>query len=120
MKVSELAGAKLDFYVAKALGLEPRWWANVGWVPATEFQILSLGSKWVQVKKYSTDGNAALAIIEQELRSLESANNKDVNVGWVAVVGKTLNCYRALGSTYLEAIMRAFVGFKFGEEVPEL
>lgn len=123
MKVSELTGAFLDYWVGKALGadvelkkVDPaeqsedglyvrRWSGCEGARRAYDF---SPHTCW-------TDGGP---IIEREIVDLE---RDDIVEDWRAVHRShmTENPASAHGETPLIAAMRAYVASKFGPEVPD-
>lgn len=129
MKVSELEGIDLDFWVAKTEGYDIEIWrdgcyriryegdviAYVGNMPITKPCLLA---------KYapSTDWRAAGPIIDRELCSLIPYEEEKRAEGiWRA--NGIYKCqlkgmgFVGEGKTILEAAMRAYVGSKFGEEV---
>jgi len=127
MKTAELEGSKLDFYVAKALGHEPRWWANFGWVPATILEQVATQSKWKQIPKYSTDWGAGGPLIDTNKICIcppgfmlsgiwEAFIDPILDSNTQDIVGK----YEGFGDAPLTACMRCIVIRKFGDEVPDL
>lgn len=114
MKVSELTGAELDFYVAKAEGL------NTIIDDYGECRI------WISpcYRHYSpsTDWSQGGQILEQEGISVEQTDKNPAQ--WMAIKPHATSNFRedywyGYGASYLEAAMRCFVASKFGEEVEE-
>lgn len=98
MKVSELEGADLDYWVAIAIGMKNYIYPGTG-------------------RRYSpsSDWSQGGPIIERERMSIRSVTPMDTQV-WYVELG--LNCF-AYGETMLIAAMRCYVASKFGEEVSE-
>jgi len=118
MKVSELSGATLDFWVARAEGytLKP---CDTGYrVFDAEDDILGrIGERpntttWLH---WSSDWAQAGPIIEREGICIERRENDDGSFSYRCPHWSM----RVWSSGYLIAAMRAFVGKKFGEEVPD-
>lgn len=122
-KVSELEGALLDYWVAKALGR---------WDSAREFRFISGGVLVCpaiggddngEEFRPSTEWAHGGPIIERERIAPQPQRRGDIgnewadrpepSLGWeVQAAGRTIT-----GPTYLIAAMRAVVASKFGEEV---
>jgi len=116
MKVQEVTGALLDYWVARAEGWTfgpphrtHEWdvWRDsdgsiVGTIPAQAFQP-------------STDWAQAGPIIERERIALDPLTRQGTTGEWVAQI--TGPCQFA--DTPLGAAMRAYVASKFGDEVPD-
>ena len=114
MKVSELEGAELDYWVAKAEG----WEAD--WKPPEHpgnYKIPGFGWSSSAGWNWSTDWSQGGPIIERETIQLNPGNAfpnctvwwaKHPAHGWTIV---------SSGETPLIAAMRCFVASKFGEEV---
>ncbi|MFM0151426.1 phage protein NinX family protein [Paraburkholderia sediminicola] len=112
MRVSELSGDLLDYWVARAEGIEHgpdlremrpggvliKMWSKEGFTFYTAYTP-------------STDIAQAWPIIERERPSLTPLNS---GVGWYA----THNGMPYYGDTVQVAALRAFVGATFGESVP--
>jgi hypothetical protein len=108
MKVSELTGADLDYWVATADGRQN--------IALTEY----VGTRGVQ--RLCLAGNAGYAphrswdqagpIIERERIDINTTVE-----GWEAYCDIK---QKQQGSTALEAAMRAYVTDRYGEEVPEI
>jgi hypothetical protein len=115
MKVSELTGAKLDYWVGKANDI-----ADLNIVNGRCFHG-NCNKEWVKLYSPSTDWSQGGPIIEREKIML---NPIDPGV-WGAGVeverlaGESFMVYEN-GSTPLEAAMRCYVASKFGEEVPDI
>jgi hypothetical protein len=118
MKTSELTGAQLDHWVARANGwtfgpphktLECDIWRDVdgtfvGCAPASAY-------------KPSTDWSQGGPIIERECINITTKSNPDMGGNqWMAIYPRNF-ASRGSGPTPLVAAMRAFVTRKFGEEV---
>jgi hypothetical protein len=122
MKISELTGAELDYWVAKAEGVEPHWqhegkpqaWVGVYFLrgepirsehPASEMEAYCPSSNWAH----------GGPIIERE----GIAIFRDI-YGWKASTDfdlRDLGEGMMTGPTPLIAAMRAYVASKFGEDV---
>jgi len=105
IKVSQLAGALLDYWVARAEGITPEL---VSGVPLG----CGYSQEWVQ----------GGPIIERELIDLEHSGREwredgSFGVQWEACMPGGV-CYMS-GDTALIAAMRSYVVRKFGEEVPD-
>jgi len=134
MKVSELSGAMLDYWVAKAEGI-PVYicgenWPGNGAVFAESFEraVATVGLQGIQAGVFierhgkASEWSPSQAwghggpIIERELIRLQPTHE-----GWSAQIfvdaGGLFPVY-GYGSTPLIATMRAYVASKFGEEVP--
>lgn len=101
MRVDELRGYRLDYWVARAEGLEK---GRTNYVA------------------YSTDWSQGGPIIEREDISVEKTDKNPAK--WMAIKPHQTSNFRedysyGHGSTYLEAAMRCYVKSKFGEEVSE-
>lgn len=103
MKVSELTGAMLDEWVARAEGYSET--IDGGWPSYDEW---AMANDWAP----STNWQDAGPIIERERIDI----NTDV-YGWTAYIDIK---DRMFGDTALEAAMRAFVASRFGPEVPDV
>ena len=114
MKVSELEGAELDYWVAKALGLPVEMLtpgeAKIPREPRPGGHWYEFSSKWEQ----------GGPIIERECIELECG---DAIVGhtWYANIAIIADCDQpsAIGPTPLIAAMRCFVASKFGDTVED-
>lgn len=115
MKVSELSGALLDYWVAKVEGSSgPEYLFQDGAWHATDCGVPVF---------YSRDVAQAWPIIDRELISTVAWEKG----AWSAYVGRQdtyLDVFRSdsadgQGSTALIAAMRAYVRLKFGDEVPD-
>lgn len=126
MKVSELTGEWLDFWVAKAEGheVDPPLAPGQEW-PDRE----KLGRKYEpNYIRFSTDWKWAGPIIERERIAVikngggpfEAYHQADFGGPDCQVTnGNSCGIPLGEGSTYLIAGMRAFVASKFGEELPD-
>ena len=109
MKVSELEGAELDYWVAKALGwtpdpdMSPESYTEGYWHGTSDFYAKY---EW----KPSTNWNQGGPLIEKFYICLDY----DFCGTWIAAIPEKPNKY---GPTPLIAAMRALVASKFGEEV---
>ena len=109
MKVSELEGAMLDYWVKKALGVNDPLMAGIKW----EYETRS---------SYSTDWAKGGPILEREGIQIAPMRLGDVweIKSWHASRRNrgALACDQE-AETPLIAAMRCFVASKFGEEVPD-
>lgn len=124
MKVSDLTGAQLDYWTARAQGI-PAGRLEIRRVPRTDLLIcvslvpvVSVPGYAAQAPMpfamhYSTDWHLAGALIEQHMPSLDWVVDP---VEWYADIAGV----RAEGPTPQVAICRAVVRAAFGEEVEEV
>lgn len=128
IKVATLTGELLDYWVAKAQNIcvhkNTEDWIETGPIYEHEIYTRCLDCKREEVGhelKYSpsTDWSQGGPIIEREgIRWQPMPNDKYIS--WVSRAMENEGRFNAeYGSTLLEAAMRAFVTFKFGEEVEE-
>jgi hypothetical protein len=111
MKVSELAGAQLDCWVAKALGIPMI--LEEGRMLLNTFDENHRSSP----TRYSSDWAQGGPIIERELAGVYKTQGYAQHLGaWTAL---TFAEFEHRGPTPLIAAMRAYVGSKFGAEVTE-
>lgn len=115
MKTSDLIGAELDYWVAKAEGLTvpmPGWASRM--------------SDGVRIDSYfrpSSDWAHGGPIIERERIEIEFSHVQGDDDPWFAVLhdiffhSPSLQKCEGKGPTVLIAAMRAYVTSKFGEEV---
>ena len=120
MKVAELDGAQLDAWVARADGRAVEivdQGENTG--PRFYARLTRTGAVWWPSSKWSQGG----PLIERE----RIVTFPDGAGGWAAFVQENRECsyvdttaYDEMrGPTLLIAAMRAYVAFKFGDEVPD-
>lgn len=115
-KVSELTGAELDYWVARAEGLEPDWnEENGSWcIPPSYELVYSPSHFW----------GIAVPIIERERINLNCRGEYALEgFEWAAQIFPTdppISPVYGYGPTPLIAAMRAFVASRYGEEVPEV
>lgn len=98
MKTSELTGAQLDYWVARAEGMEPSVDSQMRFMP-------------------SSDWAHGGPIIERERIDYQHRPVPDRPHSFIVeaeCIGR-----EAIGRTVLEASMRAYVASKFGEEVAD-
>lgn len=111
IKVSELAGAKLDYWVAKAEGRKLELREGEWFVENNDRDYMFELEFYTPHKDWSSAG----PLIERELISLEGTFNGWGTVYWIAKV--TPSGAPKQGPTPLIAAMRAYVASKFGDEV---
>jgi len=122
VKVAELEGALLDLWVARAEGevLAP---AHPAPDPNSGTYWLKMG-QFASVKpcpQYHRRWDDAGPIIERELGTFTiERHSRSVPIWYWADMGRTLARSRMGGPTHLIAAMRAYVVYRFGEEVPDL
>lgn len=143
MKVEQLEGARLDYWVARALGhrfwLEQRgdyrlaviqtnscepYMSTKAWRVAKEryeevfkFSDIKCGFHGSGIPRYSEYWENTGQLIDEFDVSLTSIQNKKL---FSAIAGKdALSRWQATGKSRLIAICRAIVGSKFGPEVPD-
>jgi len=118
MKVSELQGARLDYYVAKAegqkckidkviAGLNHGQIACQVWVEPTE-NMHGYNVEYCPSSDWLQGG----PLLDREIRDMHCDGGK--------MKATTHNGVPSWGATYLEAACRAIVASKFGHEVPDL
>lgn len=112
MKTAELEGAALDYYVAKAEGLDRTESLEIQIAQRSNEPILVVGGDmaYSPSEKWIHGG----PIIERE-RIVVSPDHENV---WEADHCEAKHWH--YGPTFLIAAMRAFVASKFGEEVPDI
>lgn len=117
MKTSELTGAQLDYWVAKALGLKPELFGSpvkdmvgiVGGVPP-EFELDGPNYDCFMPSRMWAQGGP---IIERErIMLVWDTGSWAAEIAAGPVQGRRI----AFGGTALEAAMRAFVTSKYGDE----
>jgi len=116
MKVSDLSGAELDYWVIKAGGREARFLAEVAQILRPQYEHRGIGSIWFTFQP-STEWRDGGPIIERELIGLQAVAD-----GWFAGICRppAPGMRDGRGPTPLIAAMRCFVASKFGENVEEL
>jgi hypothetical protein len=122
MKIEELSGEQLDYWVAKAIynipGYEFRLWGE----NATTITLCSLKTGLDVAWSPSTNPAQAYPIIDQNKISVITVSNEEgvwlamVDAYWEKGDGPAAT-HEARGSTPLIAAMRAFVASKYGKEV---
>jgi Protein of unknown function (DUF2591) len=124
MNVSELTGAALDHWVARAHGyktqfVEGRYWRAAGKRRKDEIQ-------WVSIPNYSDSWALAGPIIERErIKIGPHSDDPDMECGWEKECNDDdwyamKDCTAcSFGATPLIAAMRAYVASKFGSEVSD-
>lgn len=116
MKVAELEGAKLDYWVARASGIPI---INKTVMRDGEVREWGINSGHGEPAWFSpsTDWTEGGPIIEHERIDLDAWK---AGIGWNASTYYTAENYAEMpGPTLLVAAMRCFVASKFGDEVPE-
>ena len=126
MKVSELMGAQLDAWVARALGKERVIVSDGRACQVAEIAYLPPGFVMHgALPEYSKDWAAAGPIIEREKIDTSAPDEFSDDDRWFAGMwqGKSLQYmsmrHEARGDTPLIAAMRCFVSSKFGDTVPD-
>ena len=123
MKVSELSGAMLDYWVAKAEGAEDD---DLGWrITAQGMQVKSRILDWrMSIYAPHRRWEQAGPIIEREKIAFYPFDGETDDENWHATTplrpirhAGDAPCWRGIGPTPLIAAMRAYVASKFGEEV---
>jgi hypothetical protein len=118
MKVSDLEGAQLDYWAAKALADRM---ARIVGAEEHERCETRFGGQWPWNRFMPSgawmDGGP---IIERERGAInpEWQGQGEPVVYW-ARMGDGVHRYQASGPTHLVSAMRAYVASKFGEEVPD-
>lgn len=125
MKTSELTGALLDYWVAKAIGLQPILieGAAVSLVGAA-CDIGFLGPNAEKAWRPSVDWSQGGPLIERERIWLSDGEGTYEKYVWVASCPPHVDFSNGRGlvqegPTPLIAAMRAYVASKFGKEVPD-
>ena len=120
MKTSELNGALLDLWVARAEGkcvtVQPGVW---GMALINELGRCSISANTWEGARYfepSTKWAQSGPIIERERIDVETPLFVG---GWTATLETRTSYHRFDGPTPLVAAMRAYVASKFGDEVPD-
>lgn len=117
MKTSELTGALLNEWVARALGLRVELRKH-SLVSAPIMVLVEGDGSFIRgVPHYSTDWAVAGQIIEREQIAVDPLTRQREPHHWQAQIWQPYAC--AIGATPLEAAMRAFISSKFGAEVPD-
>lgn len=124
MKVSELTGAELDYWTARAEGI-PAEQLDIRQVPRTDrlhvvrtvpATVLSESASWLvgaEVMRYSTDWAQGGPLIEKHCHALLRGFGAEWNASPV------LDQWYSHGDTPLQTICRAVVRAAFGDEVDE-
>lgn len=117
IKVAELIGAELDYWVAKACGLNATLMADIGIVsiadePQWYRQLANGCQNWAP----STDPAQGHTIIEREEIGIHPPGVSP-HGEWEAAVRQHPDMYQATGPTALIAAMRAKVASVYGDEV---
>jgi len=132
MKVSELEGAELDYWVGMAHGEFNRKDTNTWPLKRTDLgyvlkaHVIDQNGKGISCREYkpSSDWSRGGPIIQREkIGTYSKYSNYWKDTEWVAGVkfnptASAVEFYK--GPTPLIAAMRAFVAAKYGEEVPSL
>ena len=122
MKVSELEGAQLDYWVGKASGVTPRIMDGRCVLDLPRDPLIGPDFVSYEPSKNWTGGGP---IIEREAICVFPWRPQDgPERGWAACMGgghtESAPQVDGFGSTYLIAAMRAFVASKYGESVDDL
>jgi Protein of unknown function (DUF2591) len=123
MKTAELSGALLDYWVARAEGIEhPRALRKM----APDFIMVPYKSEDEEgpITRYRTfnpseDWSQGGPIIERERPTLEPGLHYGRGNTWKGWIRNESGFHHAYGQTALVAAMRAYVASKFGDEVPD-
>ncbi|MBN3851988.1 DUF2591 domain-containing protein [Paraburkholderia sp. Ac-20340] len=120
MKVSELSGAQLDEWVARAEGhaVDRRFRAEAN--SFVQVIVSEHGSRGVP--HYSSDWAQGGPIIERERFEIAPWLDQDGHLHWLAQqqeLRDLFNKHALSGATALVAAMRAYVALKFGADVPD-
>lgn len=113
-KVSELKGAELDYWVARAIGVEAKLRTYQGRTDC-------IGPDYIFAPSYRWDHGGPI-IDELKITVVFHEHLSKTTVPWSAGVSTgdpRLGADRSCGPTPLIAAMRAVVAEKFGEEVPD-
>jgi hypothetical protein len=129
MKVSELTGSQLDYWVARAEGEGKPYMARVKEDhPSRTAGCLLIGKyalsevprhcDAILSRRYSTRWDHGGPLIEREVISIQKdvEDYSEPEEPWYAECG----VFWDLGATPLIAAMRAYVKYKFGDEVADL
>lgn len=122
MKTSELTGALLDYWVARAEGfqiLKSSPGGRAGLLVWDGGCLLPVTNE--SHCRFSTDWAIGGPIIEREQMHLFPPEPADqyADPRWLAHIGRPEAAWQGKGPTLLIAAMRAYVVSKFGDEVPE-
>jgi hypothetical protein len=119
MQTLELTGVLLDFWVAKAEGLDPELMAGLGSAPPIWHGKTMQGHVTGSDRKYSTDWAHGGPIIERERIDIEYGGNSGEDFNWraFAPTGSGATLVAMYGTTPLMAAMRAYVAAKFGTDI---
>ncbi|MCE3262599.1 MAG: hypothetical protein K0R43_1678 [Pseudoduganella sp.] len=124
--VSELSGAWLDYWVARAEGV-PAGQLQVRQVQRSDvFHCVNVPQGPARVLDYSTNWERGGPIIQREVIKLQPVLPSGST--WYGTTMRGLiesnlsevQMHRGKGETPLVAAMRCYVASKFGEEVPEV
>lgn len=124
MKVSELQGADLDYWVAKAIGHDPEIGAwTLSGEPLCRIKDWNRPGTLVNGRRFEPhrDWQHGGPIIERERINLYFEYHPDHPQVWHAMSDEKprIHAATATGETPLLAAMRCFVASKFGPEVPD-
>jgi len=114
MRIANLEGAQLDYWVARAQGIESIKFNFEGKVLILE------GKVWTIIYSPSTDWSQGGPIIDSERMTFATTGTGPRgDDGFEPVVAITYTGRRAMeGPSHLIAGMRAYLASKFGENVP--
>lgn len=108
MRVADLEGAALDYWVARAMGDRAKFSRDGSFA-------IHAGARF----EPSTNWKHGGPIIERERPTLEPGLHYGGGNTWKAWIRNESGFHCAYGQTALIAAMRAYVASKFGEEVPD-
>jgi len=121
MKVDELEGARLDYWVARATGKGCWDWSDGAKVTFADWQKHhSLHTRFtshsMEAFRPSADWAQGGPIIEREVIGFGTPIS---DLGYQAFLHKESGVVVAWGQTHLIAAMRVYVKSKFGDEAPD-
>jgi len=120
MKISNLIGNELNYWVAMAIGHEQYYPADSK--NPERLNWLRCGNNATETPKYSTDANEGMPLIERFPKFSECRKNSDI---WAVKIFLDSDIHGlppiySYGETLLVAAMRAIVARKFGADVTDI
>lgn len=112
MKVSELTGAKLDYWVGKARSIRPKWSGHLVFSP--DGDVYDPSDCWAIAGPIIDEKGISVWMDEGKfLAGISLGLGFGNESAWLTAD------HMEYGASYLEAAMRCYVASHFGHEVPQ-